>query len=144
MDQTEQGSFVVTAEEMRILRQGLFVTLHHGDADIQTITGYDLDDFRQLLWEIAERTGHNDQTRRWLTQQLRELTAVAGLESEQRAHAFGRWSTQPTGTDSKFHRFFAVGANQRPELQARTSAPIDRATCGKSRTAEMDAPLRCR
>jgi hypothetical protein len=31
VEQTVQGSFIVSAAKMRVLRQGLFVTLHHGD-----------------------------------------------------------------------------------------------------------------
>lgn len=41
-----------SAEEMRVLRQGLFVTLHHGEVeiqyDVQTTTGYHIDEFRQF------------------------------------------------------------------------------------------------
>lgn len=86
VEQTEQGSFVVGTEEMRVLRQGLFVTLHQGDAEIQhnlqTITGYDLDEFRQLMWEIDELNGHNDEVRRLLGSQLQELAELTTPELE--------------------------------------------------------------
>lgn len=32
VEQTPEGSYVVNAEEMHVLRQALFVTLHHGDS----------------------------------------------------------------------------------------------------------------
>ena len=84
MKQTNQESFVVSVEEMRVLRQGLFVTLHHGDAvirhDLQTITGYELGEFRQLMWDIDELSGHNDETRLLLEGQVRELAALTATE----------------------------------------------------------------
>lgn len=89
MEQTEQGSFIVSAAEMQVLRQGLFVTLHHGDAEVQhdlsTITGFDLDQFRQLMWAIDELNGHNDEIRRLLGSQLRELAVLPGPELAQRS-----------------------------------------------------------
>lgn len=84
MEQTEHGSFIVTAAEMQVLRQGLFVTLYHGDAEVQhdlsTISGFDLDQFGQLMWAIDELNGHNDEIRRLLGSQLRELAALPGPE----------------------------------------------------------------
>jgi hypothetical protein len=89
VEQTEQGSFIVSGEELRVLRQGLFVTLHHGDGEIrenvQTITGYELDEFRQLMWEIDELSGHNDEIRRLLGSELRELAGLTGSELERRS-----------------------------------------------------------
>ncbi|MBW9211621.1 hypothetical protein KV100_18365 [Mumia sp. zg.B21] len=89
MEQTQQGSFVVTQEEMHVLRQALFVTLHHGDAvfrgDEHTITGHELDEFQQLMWEIDELNGHNEEIRRLLTQQIDELSAVSLAELEKRS-----------------------------------------------------------
>ena len=89
MKQTDQGSYVVSVEEMRVLRQGLFVTLHHGDAtirhDLQTITGYDLDEFRQLMWDIDELSGHNDEIRLILQSQVRELAALTATELDGRS-----------------------------------------------------------
>jgi hypothetical protein len=86
---TDQGSFVVSAEEMRVFRQGLFVTLHHGDVeiqhDVQTITGYDLDEFRQLMWAVDEINGHNDEIRQLLGSQLAELAALPASELEKRS-----------------------------------------------------------
>ena len=71
MERTDQGSFVVSAEEMRVLRQGLFVTLHHGDEEIrhnvQTITGYEPDEFRQLMWAVDEINGTTTKSANFLT-----------------------------------------------------------------------------
>jgi hypothetical protein len=84
VEQTEQGSFIVSGAEMGVLRQGLFVTLHHGDAVVQhslsTITGFDLDQFRQLMWTIDELNGHNDEIRGLLGSQLWELAVLPGPE----------------------------------------------------------------
>lgn len=89
MELTEQGSYVVGADEMHVLRQGLFVTLHHGDAVFQgavhTITGHELDEFRQLMWQVDELNGHNDEIRRLLENQLGELAALTAKELEQRS-----------------------------------------------------------
>jgi hypothetical protein len=93
VEQTEQGSFIVSAEEMRILRQGLFVTLHHGDAvvqhDLSTITGFDLDQFRQLMWAIDELSGHNDEIRRLVGSQLQELAMLPPSQLAQRSQRVG-------------------------------------------------------
>lgn len=93
MKLTDQGSFEITAEEMRVIRQGLFVTLHHGDSviqhDLQTITGYDLDAFRQVLWAVDEINGHNDEIRRLLAAQVPELALLAAPELEQRSRRLG-------------------------------------------------------
>lgn len=89
VERTDQGSFVVSAEEMRVLRQGLFVTLHHGDEEIrhnvQTITGYEPDEFRQLMWAVDEINGHNDEIRQLLDGQLAELAALPASEIEKRS-----------------------------------------------------------
>lgn len=74
---------------MRVLRQGLFVTLHHGDAvvqhDLSTITGFDPDQFRKLMSAIDELSGHNDEIRRFLGSELRELAGLSGPELAQRS-----------------------------------------------------------
>jgi len=86
VEQRDQGSFVVSAEELNLLRQGLFVTLNHGDAlirdHLRTITGYDFDEYRQLMWDIDELSGQNDSTRRLLESQLRELAALSVAERD--------------------------------------------------------------
>jgi hypothetical protein len=90
---TDQGSFVVSVEEMCVLRAGLFVTLHHGDAvirqDLQTITGSELSEFRQLMWDIDELSGHNDEIRLLLESQLRELAALTATELDGRSQRVG-------------------------------------------------------
>jgi ElaB/YqjD/DUF883 family membrane-anchored ribosome-binding protein len=90
VERTSQGTFVVTTDEIRVLRQGLFVTLHHGDAEIQhdvhTITGHDLDEFRRSMWSVDELNGHNDdETREQLRSQLAELAAFPTHVLEQRS-----------------------------------------------------------
>lgn len=89
MEQTEQGSFIVSAAEMRVLRQGLFVTLHHGDEvvqhDLSTITGFNVDEVRQLMWAIDELDGHNDKIRRLVGSELRELAAPPRPKLAQRS-----------------------------------------------------------
>jgi hypothetical protein len=89
VEQTEQGSFIVSAAEMRVLRQGLFVTLYHGDAvvqhDLATITGFNADQFRQLMWAIDELNGHNDEIRRTVGSQLQELAMLPDRELAQRS-----------------------------------------------------------
>jgi hypothetical protein len=86
VEQTDQGSFVVSVEEMNVLRQGLFVTLNHGDAlirdHLRTITGYELDEYRQLMWDIDELSGHNAGNRLLLESQLRELAALTAAERD--------------------------------------------------------------
>jgi hypothetical protein len=89
MELTDQGSFVVGVEEMRVLRQGLFVTLHHGDSLIRdhlhTITGYELDEFRQVMWDIDELSGQNRETRLLIERLLRELAALTTKERDGRS-----------------------------------------------------------
>jgi hypothetical protein len=89
VEQTEDGCFAVSADEMRILRQGLFVTIHHGDdafrSAAHTITGYELDEFHQLMWQIDELNGHNDEIRRLLSGQIEELGALSLPELKKRA-----------------------------------------------------------
>lgn len=56
----EQGDFVLSPEEMFILRQGLFITKYHLDPtfadDLHTLTGVTLDEFAALL-ERADELG---------------------------------------------------------------------------------------
>ena len=58
MRKDEQGDFVVSPEEMFVLRQGLFITIHHLDPtfadDLHTLTGLTPDEFAALLAHADE------------------------------------------------------------------------------------------
>ena len=58
MQQLPDGDFLVTSEEMRILRAGLFITVYHLDPafeeDLHSITGFDADVFERLMGVIDE------------------------------------------------------------------------------------------
>ncbi|CAM3323474.1 hypothetical protein NODU109028_11575 [Nocardioides dubius] len=73
---------------MHVLRQALFVTLHHGDSvfrgDEQTITGYELNEFQQLMWQIDELNGHNKEIARLLSHQIGQLSALTDSDLLQR------------------------------------------------------------
>lgn len=77
VEQTEQGGYFISADEMAVMRQGLFVTLFHADSVAKpayhTITGYERDEFRQLMWQIDELSGHNAASRRFFENVLEEL-----------------------------------------------------------------------
>jgi hypothetical protein len=68
------------SEEMHILRQGLYVTIHHGDAIFRgaehTITGHERAEFEDLMWQIDELNGHNEDIRRLLHEQVERLAAL--------------------------------------------------------------------
>jgi hypothetical protein len=53
--------------------------------DLSTITGFDLDQFRQLMWAIDEVKGRNDEIRRLLVSELRELAVLSSPELVQRS-----------------------------------------------------------
>lgn len=54
----EGGEFIVSAEEMFVLRQGLFITKYHLDpafrADLHHLTGVNHEDFVDLMRQIDD------------------------------------------------------------------------------------------
>jgi hypothetical protein len=52
------GEFIVSSEEMFILRQGLFITKHHLDPlfsdDLHTLTGVTRKEFVELMQQIDD------------------------------------------------------------------------------------------
>lgn len=53
MQKTASGGFIVTDDEMRVLRAGLFITIYHLDPvfeeDLQTVSGFTADQFDSML-----------------------------------------------------------------------------------------------
>ena len=58
MRQNDAGDFVISQEEMHILRQALFVTKHHTDdmfdGELEVITGYSPDAFSRLMTQVDD------------------------------------------------------------------------------------------
>lgn len=58
MHRNEQGDFVVSPQEMFVLRQGLFITKYHLDPtfadDLHTLTGVTPEEFAALLVHADE------------------------------------------------------------------------------------------
>lgn len=56
MRANEDGEFVVSGEEMFVLRQGLFITTNHLDPifdyALQALTGVDLDEFKRMMGTV--------------------------------------------------------------------------------------------
>lgn len=58
VQKTHDGAFLISAEELAILRAGLFVTIYHldpgFDEDVQTVSAFELSVFKSLLGEVEE------------------------------------------------------------------------------------------
>ena len=61
MRRNDDGDILVTDEELRILRQGLFITLCHLDPtfekDLHALTGVTRDEFADLMHRVDELRG---------------------------------------------------------------------------------------
>lgn len=60
MQKTESGDFLMSRDELAVLRAGLFVTIYHldpaFDEDLHSISGYDLSEFDAMLHRLDEVT----------------------------------------------------------------------------------------
>jgi hypothetical protein len=59
---TENGDFLISREELAVLRAGLFVTIYHldpaFDEDLHSISGFDLTEFDTMLRRVDEVAAH--------------------------------------------------------------------------------------
>lgn len=58
MQKTFEGDFLISSEEMNVLRAGLFVTIHHIDpayeSDLRAVTGFDRTEFVRMLMVVDD------------------------------------------------------------------------------------------
>lgn len=83
----EQGQYIVSEDEMGVLDRALFWTVWHADSELDTLTGYRLDEFVELQEQLNELMGRNAKAVHTVAAGMREWAALP------RPQLLRRWST---------------------------------------------------